>query len=70
VGAHPKDLENPPRKPLDVLLLGHHLRGQQGHPICVRVFLDLQDQSVIKRMPRTHPDSVFDDPHMDGKIIS
>jgi hypothetical protein len=26
VGAHPKDLENPPRKPLDVLLLGHHLR--------------------------------------------
>jgi hypothetical protein len=26
VGARPKDLENPPRKPLDVLLLGHHLR--------------------------------------------
>jgi hypothetical protein len=26
VGAHPKDLENPPRKPSDVLLLGHHLR--------------------------------------------
>jgi hypothetical protein len=26
VGAHPKDLESPPRKPLDVLLIGHHLR--------------------------------------------
>jgi hypothetical protein len=26
VGAHPKDLKNPSRKPLDVLLLDHHLR--------------------------------------------
>jgi hypothetical protein len=26
VGAHPKDMENPLRKHLDVLLLGHHLR--------------------------------------------
>jgi hypothetical protein len=26
VGAHPKDLENPSRKPLNILLLGHHLR--------------------------------------------
>jgi hypothetical protein len=26
VGAHPKDLENPSRKPLNVLLFGHHLR--------------------------------------------
>jgi hypothetical protein len=26
VRAHSKDLENPPKKPLDVLLLGHHLR--------------------------------------------
>jgi hypothetical protein len=26
VETHPKDMENPPRKPLDVLLLGHHLR--------------------------------------------
>jgi hypothetical protein len=39
VGAHPKDLESPPRKPLDVLLLGHHLRRpartskQAGGPV-------------------------------------
>jgi hypothetical protein len=26
VGAHPKEMENSPRNPLDVLLLGHHLR--------------------------------------------
>jgi len=26
VGACPKEKENPPREPLDVLLLGHHLR--------------------------------------------
>jgi hypothetical protein len=26
VGAQPKNLENPPKKPLDVLLLGHYLR--------------------------------------------
>jgi hypothetical protein len=26
VGAHPKEMENPPRKTLDILLLGHHLR--------------------------------------------
>jgi hypothetical protein len=26
VEAHPKEMENPPRKPWDVLLLGHHLR--------------------------------------------
>ena len=77
VGAHPKDLENPPRKPLDVLLLGHHLRrpartskpSQRPSPIRVRVYLGRQDQSAIKRTSKTHPDSVFDDPHMDGKII-
>ena len=27
------------------------------------------DQSALNWSPRTHPDSVFDDPHMDGKII-
>jgi hypothetical protein len=26
VGAHPKEKEKPPREPLDVLLLVHHLR--------------------------------------------
>jgi hypothetical protein len=51
VGAHPKDLENPPRKPLNVLLLGHHLRrparsskpSRRPSPMWVRVFLGLQD---------------------------
>jgi hypothetical protein len=63
---------------LNILLLGHHLRrlartskpNRRPSPIWVWVFLGLQDQSVIKWTPRMHPDSVFDDPHMDGKIIS
>ena len=29
-----------------------------------------EDQSAIKWSPRTYLDSIFDDPHMDGKIIS
>jgi hypothetical protein len=60
---------------LDVLLLGHHLRrparmskpSWRPSPNWVRVFLGLQDQSVIKW---TYSDSIFDVPHMDGKIIS
>jgi hypothetical protein len=64
--------------PKDVLLLGHLLRrparmskpSRRLSPIRVRVCFGLLDQSVIKQTPRTHPDSVFDDPHMDGKIIS
>ena len=35
----------------------------------VRVWLRLQDQSALNWSPRTHPDSVFNDPHMDGKLI-
>ena len=35
----------------------------------VRVCLGLQDQSALNWSLRTHLDSVFDDPHMDGKII-
>jgi hypothetical protein len=77
VEAHPKEMENPPRKPLDILLLGPHLRrpartsksSRRPSLIRVRVCFGLLDQSVIKRMPRMHPDSVFDDTHMDGKII-
>jgi hypothetical protein len=78
VGAHPKETENSPRKPLDVLLLGHHLRrparmskpSWRSNPYQVRVHLGLQDQSVVKWTPKTHTDSVFNDPYMDGKIIS
>ena len=29
----------------------------------------LQDQSALNWSRRTHPDSVFDDPHMVGKLI-
>jgi hypothetical protein len=64
--------------PKDVLLLGHHLRrpartskpSQRPSPIRVRVCFGFLDQSAIKQMLRTYLDSVFDDPHMDGKIIS
>jgi hypothetical protein len=62
---------------LDVHLLGHHLRrpertfkpSQRPSPIRVRVCLGHQYQSAIKWMPRTYLNSIFDDPHMDGKII-
>jgi hypothetical protein len=64
--------------PKDVLLLGHHLRSQarapkpswRPNPYQVRVHLGFQDQSIVKWTLRTYPESVFDDPHMDGKIIS
>jgi hypothetical protein len=32
VGARPREMENTPRNPLDVLTLGHLLRDQQGRP--------------------------------------
>ena len=35
----------------------------------VRAHLGFQDQSVIKLVTRARPGSVFDDPHMDGKLI-
>jgi hypothetical protein len=64
--------------PKDVLLLGHHLRrpartskpSRRPSAIRVRVCFGLLDQSAIKWMPKTYPDSVFDDPYMDGNIIS
>ncbi|WVZ85409.1 LOW QUALITY PROTEIN: hypothetical protein U9M48_032344 [Paspalum notatum var. saurae] len=37
-------------------------------PSRVRVYLGLQDLSTLKRRLRTHTGSVFDDPHMPGKI--
>ena len=45
------------------------LSHQGGGPNQVRVHLVLQDQSALNWSHRTHPDSVFDDPHMDGKLI-
>jgi SpoVK/Ycf46/Vps4 family AAA+-type ATPase len=73
-----KKMENTKEMPKDVLLLGHHIRrpARTSKPsrrpglIGVRVCLGLLDQSAIKRTHRTHPDSVFYDPHIDGKIIS
>ena len=35
----------------------------------VRVCLGFQDQSTLNWSPRTHPDSVFYDPHMVGNLI-
>jgi len=78
VKACSKEKKNPQREPLDVLLLGHDLRrsassfkpSQRPNSYQVRVYLGLQKQYIVKRTPRTHPDSVFDDQHMDGKIIS
>ena len=38
-------------------------------PTEVGVHLGFQDQSTLNWSPRMHPDSVFDDPYMDGKLI-
>jgi hypothetical protein len=61
----------------DVFLLDHHLRSQarasepgwRPNPSQVGVHLGLQEQRVVKRMPRSYTDSVFGDPYIDGKII-
>ena len=42
---------------------------QGGGPNQVRTHLGFQDQSVIKLVTQARLGSVFDDPHMDGKII-
>jgi hypothetical protein len=42
---------------------------QGGGPNQVRVYLRIQEQHRVKSTPRVHTDSVFNDPHMDGKII-
>jgi hypothetical protein len=77
VGACPKDKKNPPREPLEILLLDHHLRrsaslfkpSQRPNLYQVEVHLRLQEHSIVKQTPRTYSDSIFDDPHMDRKII-
>ena len=44
--------------------------SHQGEgPNQVRALLGFQDQSIIKLITRARMDSVFDDPHMDGKLI-
>jgi hypothetical protein len=71
-------MENTQEMLKDVLLLGHHLRRQpmaskpswRPNPCEVQFHLGLRERSILKQTPRTHPDFVFDDPHMDGKIIS
>jgi hypothetical protein len=42
---------------------------QGGGPNQVRVHLGIQDQSALNWSPRTRPDSIFDDPYMDGNLI-
>jgi hypothetical protein len=78
VGACPKKMENTQEMLKDVLHLVHHLKRKpraskpswRPSPIRVRVCFGLLDQSAIKRTPKMHPASIFDDPYMDGKIIS
>jgi hypothetical protein len=77
VGACPKETEKTSEMPKDILHLGHILRRQaraskpswRPNPCQVRVHLRLQEQFIVKRMPRSHTDSIFDDPDIDGKII-
>ena len=45
------------------------LSHQGGGPNQVRPHLGFQDQSIIKLVTRARTGSVFDDPHMDGKLI-
>jgi hypothetical protein len=42
---------------------------QGGGPNQVRLHLGIQDRSALNWSPRTRPDSVFDDPYMDEKLI-
>ena len=42
---------------------------QGGGPNQVRAHLGFQDQSVIKLVTQERLGSIFDDPHMDGKLI-
>jgi hypothetical protein len=62
VGAFPKEMENTPRNPLDILPLGQLLRrpsrvskSSWRHNSCqVRVHLGVQEQHAPKTMPRLH----------------
>jgi hypothetical protein len=58
--GHPNREEGPK-------LIGSSHQG--GGPNQVRVHLGIQDQSTLNWSPMTRPDSVFDDPYMDGKLI-
>jgi hypothetical protein len=44
--------------------------SRRSSPIRVRVCFGLLDQSALKQTSMMHLDSIFDDPRMDGKIIS
>jgi hypothetical protein len=49
-------------------------KGRQAtwrlNTIQLRVHLRVQEQPDVNWTPRPHPKSDFDDPHMDGKLIS
>jgi hypothetical protein len=49
-------------------------KGRQAtwrpNPILLRVHLGVQEQPNVNWMPRPHPKSEFNNPYMDGKIIS
>jgi hypothetical protein len=75
VGACPKYLVSTLNMYKDVLHLGRLLRrparksSWRPNPCQVCAHLEIQEQLAVKRTPRTHTDSVFNDPPMDGKII-
>ena len=45
------------------------LSHQGGGPNQVRAHLGFQDQAIIKLVTRARSGSIFNDPHMDGKLI-
>jgi len=45
------------------------LSHQGGGPNQFLVHLGIQEQSRVKSTPKAHMGSIFDDPHMLGKII-
>ena len=77
VGAHPMKLENISRRSLDVLHLGHLLRrparasntSWRPNRIRLRVRFGVQEQSALKRAPRSHTGSDLGTLYMVGKII-
>ena len=76
-GPRPNEMKNTSEMPKYVLLPGHHIRRQaratklswRPNPCEVRVNLGLQEHFVVKQTPRSQTDSVFNDPHMDGKLF-
>ena len=76
VGAHPKEMKNTSRNPLDVLPLGHLLRrlarvsksSWRLKPSRLRVCLGILEQPALRWMSRLYTSLVFYVLHMNGKL--